>query len=374
MKTELPQATDTPLAPAPTLQPLLQLTAVELSRWLKDRGFQAWYSKAIRRWVLFKRATTFEEMSDLPKKLREQLAEQFTPLACTATKSLLAHDGTRKLLLKMWDGEDIECVMIPDYYRRTACISTQVGCGMGCVFCASGLNGVMRNLEPGEILEQLVLLRNLLPAEERLSHIVVMGMGEPLANLDHLLTALEDATAKDGLGIGARHVTISTVGLPVKIRRLAESGKQYSLAVSLHAPNEELRNKIVPTNDKTGLQNIMQAADDYFKRTGRQVTFEYVVLRDINDRPLEADQLSTLLKGRGAHVNLIPFNEVDGLPYRRPTDERLNRFVEILRENGINVHVRKRKGSEISAACGQLRRQAKAESGSPLPNVEAGVR
>lgn len=354
----------TPLAlteDTPKLQPLLQLSATELSRWLKDRGVQPWYSKAIRRWVLFKRATTFDEMSDLPKALRTQLKEHFIPLASTPAKSLHAADGTRKLLLKMWDGEDIECVMIPDYARRTACISTQVGCGMGCVFCASGLNGVMRNLHPGEILEQLVLLRNLLPTEERLSHIVVMGMGEPLANLDNLLSALEDATAKDGLGIGARHVTISTVGIPVKIRRLAETGKQYSLAVSLHAPTEALRTKIVPTNDKTGLHSILEAADDYFKRTGRQVTYEYVVLRDVNDRPLEADQLATLLKGRGAHINLIPFNEVEGLPYRRPTDERLNRFVEILQEAGLFVHVRKRKGSEINAACGQLRRQARQE-------------
>jgi 23S rRNA (adenine2503-C2)-methyltransferase len=344
------------------LQPLLQLSATDLSTWLKERGFQPWYSKAIRRWVLFKRATTFDEMSDLPKALRTQLKEHFIPLACTPAKSLHAADGTRKLLLKMWDGEDIECVMIPDYARRTACVSTQVGCGMGCVFCASGLNGVMRNLEPGEILEQLVLLRNLLPDEERLSHIVVMGMGEPLANLDNLLTALEDAISKDGLGIGARHITISTVGIPVKIRRLAETGKQYSLAVSLHAPTEALRTKIVPTNDKTGLHSILEAADDYFKRTGRQVTYEYVVLRDVNDRPLEADQLATLLKGRGAHINLIPFNEVEGLPYRRPTDERLNRFVEILEEAGLFVHVRKRKGSEINAACGQLRRLAKQET------------
>lgn len=361
MKTPLPQASAlSPEAP-PLLQPLLQLSFAELSRWLKDRGFQPWYAKAIRRWVLFKRAITFDEMSDLPKRLRSELAGQFIPLAAKATKSLLASDGTRKLLLQMWDGEDIECVMIPDHDRRTACISTQVGCGMGCVFCASGLNGVMRNLAPGEILEQLVQLRNLLPAGERLSHIVVMGMGEPLANLDNLLEALEDATAKDGLGIGARHVTISTVGLPVKIRKLAETGKQYSLAVSLHAPNEELRTRIVPTNKKTGLEPILHAADDYFKRTGRQVTFEYVVLRDINDRPLEADQLATLLKGRGSHINLIPFNEVEGLPYRRPTDERLNRFVEILREAGLFVHVRKRKGSDINAACGQLRRQEQAK-------------
>lgn len=363
MKTPLEQAIDTPaIATPPALQPLLQLSSAELQRWLKDRGFQPWYAKAIRRWVLFKRATTFEAMSDLPKALRTQLAESFIPLAATTALAQEAGDGTRKLLLKMWDGEDIECVMIPDHNRRTACISTQVGCGMGCVFCASGLNGVMRNLHPGEILEQLVLLRNLLPVEERLSHIVVMGMGEPLANLDSLLAALEDATAKDGLGIGARHVTISTVGLPVKIRRLAETGKQYSLAVSLHAPNEALRTKIVPTNDKTGLGPILEAADDYFKRTGRQVTFEYVVLRDLNDRPLEAQQLVDILKGRGAHVNLIPFNEVAGLPYRRPTDERLNRFVEILREGGLFVHVRKRKGSDISAACGQLRRQAKLEA------------
>lgn len=357
MKTPLPQNTDGSV----TLQPLLQLSAAELSRWLKDRGFQPWYAKAIRRWILFKRAESFESMSDLPKQLREQLAAAFQPLASQVSKSLVASDGTRKLLLKMWDGEDIECVMIPDHDRRTACISTQVGCGMACVFCASGLNGVMRNLAPGEILEQLVRLRNLLPAGERLSHIVVMGMGEPLANLDNLLAALEDATAKDGLGIGARHITISTVGLPIKIRKLAESGKQYSLAVSLHAPTEELRSKIVPTSEKMGLHNILQAADDYFKRTGRQVTFEYVVLRDINDRPLEADQLATLLKGRGAHINLIPFNEVEGLPYRRPTDERLNRFVEILREAGLFVHVRKRKGSDINAACGQLRRQSHIE-------------
>lgn len=360
MKTELIQIKACIDATA-QVQPLLRLSSAELSRWLKDRGFQPWYAKAIRRWVLSKRATSFEMMSDVPKKLREQLTESFIPLAATITTSLLAGDGTRKLLLKMWDGEDIECVMIPDHDRRTACISTQVGCGMGCVFCASGLNGVMRNLEPGEIVEQLVLLRNLLPAGERLSHIVVMGMGEPLANLDNLLAALEDATAKDGLGIGARHVTISTVGLPVKIRRLAELGKQYHLAVSLHAPNEELRTKIVPTNKKTGLQPILEAAADFYARTGRQVTFEYVMLRDINDRASEAEQLAQLLKGRGAHINLIPFNEVEGLPYRRPTDERINRFVEKLRDAGLFVHVRKRKGSDINAACGQLRRQENAQ-------------
>src|SRR5439155_8231790 len=211
-----------------------------------------------------------------------------------------------KLLLALQDGGQVECVLIQDESRRTACISTQVGCGMGCVFCASGLNGVERNLTVGEILEQLVRLRNLLPAEERLTHIVVMGMGEPLANLDNLLAALEIAGHKDGLGIGARHITISTVGLPAKIRRLAETGKQYHLAVSLHAPNDLLRTRIVPTNDKTGIPDILAAADEFFEKTGRQVTYEYVLLGGLNDSPREARELATRLRGRKAHVNLIP--------------------------------------------------------------------
>src|SRR5207302_4295698 len=181
--------------------------------------------------------------------------------------------------------------------RHAACISTQVGCGMGCVLCASGLYGLARNLTAGEILEQLVRLRNLLPVGGRLTHVVVMGMGEPLANLDSLLAALEIAGAKDGLGIGARHITISTVGLPAKIRRLAELGKQYHLAVSLHAPNDTLRTRIVPTNDKTGLQPILEAADYFFEKTGRQVTFEYVLLGDLNDEPQHARELVRLLRG-----------------------------------------------------------------------------
>jgi 23S rRNA (adenine2503-C2)-methyltransferase len=250
----------------------------------------------------------------------------------------------------------IECVLIQEDDRRTACISTQVGCGMGCVFCASGLDGVKRNLSAGEILEQLVRLRNLLHADQRLTHIVVMGMGEPLANLDALLEALEVAGAKDGLGIGARHITISTVGLPAKIRRLADLGKQYHLAVSLHAPNDLLRTRIVPTNDKTGLPDILAAADYFFERTGRQVTFEYVLLRGLNDEPAHAAELAGLLRGRHAHVNLIPFNDVQGLPYRRPSQEALDGFVARLRQGRISVKVRKRKGSEIDAACGQLRR------------------
>lgn len=354
------------ISAGPAKRPLLQLSTQELAAWLKENGQPAWYAKVIRRWVLVRRVTEFSGMSDLPQALRTTLAEMFMPLAASVVRHQLSTDGTRKLLVKVWDGEEIECVMIPDQARRTACISTQVGCGMACVFCASGLNGVMRNLEPGEILEQLVLLRNFLPPAERLSHIVVMGMGEPLANLDHLLAALADATSKDGLGIGARHVTISTVGLPPKIRRLAETGRQYHLAVSLHAPNEALRTQIVPTNRKTGLENILDAADEFYAKTGRQVTFEYVMLRGINDAPGHARELATLLQGRGAHINLIPFNEVPGLPYHRPSDASIKQFVEILRGDGLFVHVRKRKGSDISAACGQLRREGAPAVESPV--------
>src|SRR5947208_3819111 len=214
-------------------------------------------------------------MSDLPRDLRTELGKHFSPLGTRVERHLVATDETHKLLLRLADDRMIECVLIQEATRRTACISTQVGCGMGCVFCASGLNGVVRNLTVGEILEQLVRLRNLTPGPDgRLSNVVVMGMGEPLANLDSLLEALEVAGHKDGLGIGARHITISTVGLPAKIRRLADLGKQYHLAVSLHAPNDELRTRIVPTNEKTGLREILAAAYYFFERTARQVTYE----------------------------------------------------------------------------------------------------
>jgi 23S rRNA (adenine2503-C2)-methyltransferase len=335
---------------------MLETPAEDLRVWLAERGQPAMRVRQLRSWLLAKRAETFEQMSDLPKQMRIELAEAFQPLATKIERHLKASDDTHKLLLRLSDGGLIECVLIQEPPRRTACISTQVGCGMGCVFCASGLNGVARNLTAGEILEQLVRLRNLTPTDERLTHIVVMGMGEPLANLDCLLEALQIAGDKDGLGIGARHITISTVGLPLKIRRLADLGKQYHLAVSLHAPNDDLRTRIVPTNEQTGIASILEAADYFFDKTGRQVTYEYVLLGGLNDSPHEARELARLLHTRKAHVNLIPFNDVEGLPYTRPTREALAEFVGVLKQSGISVKVRKRKGSEIDAACGQLRR------------------
>lgn len=315
-------------------------------------------ARQIRRWLVAGRAESFEQMSDLPLRLRQALATEFQALGTHVAERHQADDGTQKLLLRLADGHHIECVLIPERDRRTACISTQVGCGMGCVFCASGLNGVVRNLSSGEILEQLIRLRNGLPVEERLTNIVVMGMGEPLANLSNLAAALDVACARDGLGISARHVTVSTVGLPARMQQLADLGKPYHLAVSLHAPNDQLRSRIVPTNSKTGLAAILEAADYFFDKTGRRVTYEYVLLRGLNDRLEHARELADLLHGRCAHVNLIPFNDVDGLPYQRPTDRALADFVAALRRRGINVKVRKRKGSEIDAACGQLRRRA----------------
>jgi 23S rRNA (adenine2503-C2)-methyltransferase len=239
--------------------------------------------------------------------------------------------------------------------RRTVCVSTQVGCGMGCVFCASGLHGLKRNLTTGEILEQVLRLDRLLALEERITNVVVMGIGEPLANLKALLPALESLSDKGGMGLGARRITISTVGLPDKIRELARTGKAYNLAVSLHAPNDELRNQLVPVNAKIGIAAILDAADDFFRLTGRRVTYEYVLLSGVNDAPEQARELAQRLQSRIAHVNLIPMNGVSELPFVEPTAPRTQEFVRILEQFGVPATVRKRKGADIDAACGQLR-------------------
>jgi 23S rRNA (adenine2503-C2)-methyltransferase len=282
-----------------------------------------------------------------------------------------AEDGTEKLLLTLAAGTrhtdqpsaglgQIECVLLRDDAdaRRTICISTQVGCGMGCVFCASGLDGLMRNLTAGEIVEQMLRLQLLLGPDERLSHIVVMGMGEPLANLDALLPALEEASRDDGLGISARRITISTVGLPKAMRRLADTNPRYRLAVSLHAPNDELRHRIVPISEKIPLADILAEADHYFERSGRRLTFEYVLLAGLNDSPAHALELAELLGKRTALLNVIPYNPVAGLPYQTPSQAAQRAFRQALESRGIGVRFRHRKGDAIDAACGQLRRRS----------------
>lgn len=335
---------------------LLEQTPDGLQAWFAQRGLPGYRAAQVRRWLFEKRAAGFEQMTDLPKQVRSQLADEFQIFTTRVAQHRKADDGTEKLLLEMNDQQQIECVLLrDDKEHRTICISTQVGCAMGCVFCASGLDGVVRNLTSGELVEQMLQLQRLLPENEHLSHLVVMGIGEPLANLDGLLPALATATGADGLGIGARRITISTVGLPQGIRRLAEQNCQYHLAVSLHAADDELRNRLVPANRKLGIAAILAAADDYFDMTGRRVTFEYVLLADVNDQPEHARRLVALLRGRPALINVIPYNPVSDLPYRTPAAAVTARFVETLREGKLNVKIRYRKGERIDAACGQLR-------------------
>ncbi|MEE8452717.1 MAG: 23S rRNA (adenine(2503)-C(2))-methyltransferase RlmN [Thermoguttaceae bacterium] len=336
---------------------LLEQTPEQLVAWFADRGLPGYRAAQVRRWVFGRRAATFDEMTDLPKTVRTVLAERFTLFTTRIVKHRKAEDGTEKLLLGLADGQQTECVLLrDDRQHRTICISTQVGCAMGCAFCASGLDGLVRNLTSGEIIEQMLQLQRLLATEERLSHIVVMGMGEPLANLEGLLPALQTATSPDGLGVGARRVTISTVGLPDGIRRLAEQNCQYHLAVSLHGADDEVRGKLIPANRKVGIAALLSAADHYFEATGRRVTYEYVLLARLNDQPEHARRLVALLKGRPVLVNLIPYNPVSDLPYGTPTSETTAQFAEILHNGGLNVKIRYRKGDRIDAACGQLRR------------------
>lgn len=328
----------------------------DLAERLAVLGEPKFRARQIVKWLFDSRVTSFAEMSDLPRALRDKLAQEFSLWTSTVLTHQRSADGTEKLLLRMADRGDIECVLLRDGTRRTICVSSQVGCAMGCVFCASGLNGVERSLTHGEIIEQMLRLSRLLPTDERLSHIVMMGMGDPLANLPGVLGALAWASSPQGLGISARRITISTVGIPAAIRKLADMDCRYHLAISLHAPNDELRSKLVPVNAKIGMAAIFDAAEYFFEKTGRRLTFEYVLLAGINDQPAQAEELAELLAGRGALLNVIPYNPVAGLPYRTPSRQATARFREILESRGIVIKIRQRKGDDINAACGQLRR------------------
>lgn len=346
------------LTHAPAKRPVLSACRDEWRGWMVERGYPAYRAAQMLDWVIHKRVNSFDQMSNLPKPLRRELDGEWAVFGTRIVYHGNAADSTDKLILACHDGRRIECVLMSGESRQTVCVSTQVGCGIGCVFCASGLGGVVRNLSADELLEQVFQLRNLLPPNQTVTHVVVMGMGESLANLDNLVIALDRlCSAEEGLGISQRRVTISTVGLPEKIIKLAALDRQYHLAVSLHAPTEELRNALVPVNNKIGLDAVLTAADAYFKQTGRQITYEYVLLRDVNDRTSDAHALVRLLVNRQAHVNLIPYNPVEGLPYERPDPESIRRFTTILRDGSVSVTVRKTKGRAIDAACGQLRRR-----------------
>lgn len=356
------------LGQASPLRRWLDMTDAEKELWLlEEAGQKKFRRKQIDKWIYHQRATAFDQMTDLPVKLRELLKQHFIIFSGQVVRHEQSRDGTEKLLVefpaqgKHGPGQ-IECVLIREKHRRTICVSSQVGCGMGCVFCASGLDGVDRSLTSGEIQEQMLRLAGVLPEEERLSHIVMMGMGEPLANLKNVLPALDMASSNEGLGISPRRITISTVGLPPSIEKLIETGQRYQLAISLHAPTDELRDEIVPVNDKIGIEAIMAAADQFKEATGRRLTFEYVLLGGLNDDEEHAWQLVQLLRERDALLNIIPYNPVAGLPYRTPSNAAIARFRKILEDNGVVVKCRQRKGDDINAACGQLRRNQQAVS------------
>lgn len=355
-------------------QPILDLPTSALEDWMVSHAWPKFHARQVLQWIYQHRASRFEEMSNLPKAIRAALAAEFSIYLLEVSRRQTSPDGTDKLLLQCTDGRRIEAVLMYEQERRTICISTQVGCGMGCVFCASGLKGVERNLTRGEILEQILRLRDLLPAQERLSNIVVMGMGESLANLENLIAALDQVCSPEGLGMSQRRVTISTVGLPEKILKLAALDRQYHLAVSLHAATDSVRDEIVPINRKIGVNEVLNAADAYFHQTGRQVTYEYVLLHDVNDHPSDAQALVARLRGKKSHVNLIPYNPVEGLPFSRPPDSAIGRFVSTLRTGGVSVTVRQTKGRAIDAACGQLRRRAETpDDSSSIPLCPAGA-
>jgi 23S rRNA (adenine2503-C2)-methyltransferase len=335
----------------------------ELAAWLAEAGQPAYRATQILEWIYVRRAAAFDDMTNLPKTLRAWLAEHADIARGQVAAESLAVDETCKLLVRWPDDARVETVWIPEGDRHTACLSSQVGCPVGCRFCASGLDGLDRNLTAGEIVEQAWHIQRRLDAADpeapkppRLSNIVLMGMGEPLANYDAVMQAVRIINAPWGLNIGARKITLSTVGLPVQIRRLAGEGLQINLALSLHAAEEELRRKLIPWG-KVPLDDLLAACAFYFEHTGREITFEYVLLHEVNMAPRHADQLIRLARRLRCNVNLLRYNPVPGVPYERPSSEAAHAFQKRLRAGGVNVHIRSSRGRDTDAACGQLRRR-----------------
>lgn len=308
------------------------------------------------KWIYEKRVDNFDEMSDVSLKFREYLKENFTLDKPKIFKKQVSQDGTIKLLLELGDGNKIETVLMRYNYGNVACVTSEVGCNMGCCFCASGLLKKKRELTVDELVGQVLVLDDLLKDEEkRVTHVVVMGTGEPFDNYDNVLDFIRILNNPHGFAIGARHITVSTCGIVDKIRQYAHEGLQINLAISLHAPTNELRNKIMPINHKYDLNELMDAVKYYEKVANRRVTFEYILLKDVNDSKENALELVKLIKGTLAYVNLIPFNPVDELKYQRSDSKRVHQFLDVLMKNNVTATIRKEFGTDIDAACGQLR-------------------
>lgn len=327
------------------------MTRDQIAEFLAPRPDAALRAKQVARHLYRGIATAFEQMSDLPQELRETLAQTATVSPLTVSRSVRASDGVRKLLLHSGDEQGFECVLLPFEHRVSCCISTQVGCPMGCTFCATGMGGFDRNLSAQEIVAQVWELQRL--SERRISHVVFMGMGEPLLNLDAVLGALR--TLREEFGISYRRMTVSTVGIVPAIRQLAEHRLPIHLAISLHASDDAVRSRLMPVNHKWPIADVMAAAGDYARATGRKVTFEYLMIAGVNDSVAQAEDLAQLVRGLPCLVNLIPFNYVASEEgYRRPSPERVRKFRSVLESRGVNVTERVERGHKIAAACGQL--------------------
>ena len=344
--------------------PIRSLSLDELTAQFAAHSEPAYRAKQVTDWLYKRRVASFEEMTDLTLQTRQRLSAEFTLISPKVVRVLGSKDTTRKYLFRLGDGSLIESVLIPaspalygqKSDRRTICVSTQVGCAYGCKFCASGLDGFSRNLDASEIVEQLLMVEK--ESGEKIDNLVFMGMGEPLANLTNLLRAIRIINSPWGLEIGARHITISTSGLAPQIRRLAREQTQFRLAISLHGATDEVRNRIMPVNRKYNLANLLAACDDYVAQKKR-LMFEYILIAGINDSAEQAHQLAKHAQRLSAKVNLIPYNRVEGLEWSRPSPKQQEKFLGILRGHDVVATLRREKGHDIEAACGQLRLQTK---------------
>ncbi|KML17972.1 23S rRNA (adenine(2503)-C(2))-methyltransferase RlmN [Bacillus altitudinis] len=334
----------------------------EIKEWLKEQGEKPFRATQIFEWLYEKRVTSFDEMSNLSKELREKLKDQF---AITTLKTVIkqtSQDGTIKFLFELHDGYTIETVLMRHEYGNSVCVTTQVGCRIGCTFCASTLGGLKRNLEAGEIVAQVLKVQQALDeTDERVSSVVIMGIGEPFDNFDEMLAFLKIINHDNGLNIGARHITVSTSGIIPKIYQFADEQMQINFAVSLHAPNTDIRSRLMPINKAYKLPKLMEAIEYYIQKTGRRVSFEYGLFGGVNDQVHHAEELADLLKGIKCHVNLIPVNYVPERDYVRTPREQIFLFEKTLKERGVNVTIRREQGHDIDAACGQLRAKERQE-------------
>ena len=336
---------------------LKSMTLEELSGFLRSMGEPAFRGRQVFTW-LHKGVSSFDEMSNLSKALREKLKEQcILTVPRVAKKQVSARDGTIKYLWQMADGNCVESVLMRYHHGNTVCISSQVGCRMGCAFCASTIAGKVRNLTPAEMLDQVLFTQQDSGAE--VSNIVLMGIGEPMDNLDNVLRFLELVNHPDGINIGMRHISLSTCGVIPGIARLAELGLQLTLSVSLHAPDSETRSKIMPVNRAYDVEALFADCHEYFRKTGRRISFEYAMIDGVNDHDWQADLIAKRLRGMPGHVNLIPLNEVTESPFR--PSRRMAAFQKQLEAQGITATVRRSLGGDIDASCGQLRRRAMEE-------------